>query len=279
MFPIFLICPICSRKSSKPNWSFAIFLFSSRCCLLVELLLRLLHQRHHVAHAQDAAGHAVRVELVQRLHLLARADELDRLVHHAADRERRTAARIAVELGEHHAVDVQALVEGLRRVHRVLTGHGVHHEERLLRVDRLLDRGDLVHHLLIDRQAAGGIDDHGREAVLLRVRDRVLRDAHRILVLALAVHFDLQLLAQRFQLVDGRGTVHVGGGEQHALALFADVVGQFAAEGGLTRPLQAAHQHHRGVAAQVDARVLPAHQLGQLVVRDLGEQLAGAQRS
>jgi hypothetical protein len=45
---------------------------------LVEVGGRLLDQRHHVALAQDAAGHAAGVEGVERVDLLARAQELDR---------------------------------------------------------------------------------------------------------------------------------------------------------------------------------------------------------
>ena len=43
------------------------------------------------------------------------ADELDRLAGHVAHRERRAAARIAVELGEHHAGERQRLVERAAR--------------------------------------------------------------------------------------------------------------------------------------------------------------------
>ena len=72
---------------------------------------------------------------------------------------------------------------------------------------------------------------------MLRICDGIFRDAYRVLVLALAVHFDLQLLAQCFQLVDSGRAVYVGCGEQHALALLADVVAELSAEGGLTGTL------------------------------------------
>ena len=47
--------------------------------LLVEGLLCLFDQRQYVAHAEDAACHAVGVERLDVAELLARADELDRL--------------------------------------------------------------------------------------------------------------------------------------------------------------------------------------------------------
>ena len=51
----------------------------------LNLLLGLLHQRQHIAHAEDAAGHPFGMEGLERLHLLAGADELDRLTAHLAD--------------------------------------------------------------------------------------------------------------------------------------------------------------------------------------------------
>ena len=65
--------------------------------------------------------------------LLARAAELDGLARHRADGQRRAAAGVAVQLGQDHAVDVQLLVKGLGDVDRVLTGHGVNHQQDFLR--------------------------------------------------------------------------------------------------------------------------------------------------
>ena len=40
-----------------------------------------------------------------------------------------------------------------------LAGHRVDDEERVVRLDRARDAADLVHHLLVDGQPAGGVDD------------------------------------------------------------------------------------------------------------------------
>ena len=79
--------------------------------LLVELLLRLLHEGDDIAHAEDAVGDAVRVEDVERLHLFAGGDELDGLADDGLDGKGRTAAGVAVHLGEDHAVEVEPLVK------------------------------------------------------------------------------------------------------------------------------------------------------------------------
>ena len=46
-----------------------------------------------------------------------------------------------------------------RRGHRVLAGHGVDHEERVVRVDHGGDVADLLHEGLVDGQPSGGVDD------------------------------------------------------------------------------------------------------------------------
>jgi hypothetical protein len=71
--------------------------------VLVDGGLRLLDERQHVALLEDAPGHAVRVEVLERVELLADADVLDGLLRDAVDRERGAAAGVAVHLGQDHA--------------------------------------------------------------------------------------------------------------------------------------------------------------------------------
>ncbi len=79
--------------------------------VLVDLLLGLLDERQHVAHAEDALGHPVGVELLEVAELLAGGGEQDRLAGDRLDRKRRAAARIAVQLGQDHAVELGDLAE------------------------------------------------------------------------------------------------------------------------------------------------------------------------
>ena len=131
---------------------------ASACVLLVDLL-GLLDQREDVAHAEDAAGQAVGVEQVEVLELLAGRREGDRAADDLLDRERGAAAGVAVELGEDDAVELEGLVERLGGRDRVLAGHGVDDEERVVGRHGLADAADLVHHLGVDGEAAGGVDD------------------------------------------------------------------------------------------------------------------------
>ena len=159
MEPIFLTCWIWSKKSSNPKELVAIFLGHLARRLLVELLLRALHEGNDVAHAEDAVGHALGIEDVQGLHLFAGTDELDGHLDHAADRQRRTPAGIAVEFGEDDPTVVQSIVEGLGRVDGVLARHGVDHEEGFLGLDGRVDGLDFRHQRFIHGQTARRIDE------------------------------------------------------------------------------------------------------------------------
>ena len=98
------------------------------------------------------------MECLQRIELLAGSDEPDRCACHLLDGEGCAAARVGVELCEDDAVDGQALVKRLGGVDGVLTDHGVHDEEDLVRIDRAADRAELGHQLVVDVQAAGRVE-------------------------------------------------------------------------------------------------------------------------
>ena len=96
----------------------------------------------------------------ERVDLLAGADQHDRLAGDRAHRQRGAAARVAIDAGQDDAGDAGALAERLRDIDRVLAGHRVGDEQRLVRRCRLAHRGDFEHQLLVDVQPAGGVEHH-----------------------------------------------------------------------------------------------------------------------
>ena len=76
------------------------FFWSASACVAVVGLLGALDQRQHVAHAEDARRDAVGMERLERVELLAGAGEEDRLAGDGAQRQRGAAARVALDLGE-----------------------------------------------------------------------------------------------------------------------------------------------------------------------------------
>ena len=104
-----------------------------RRLLDVDRLRCLLDEADDVAHAEDARGDAGGMEILQRVPLLADAEQLDRLAGDGAHRQRGAAARIAVGARQHDAGDADALVERLGDVDGVLAGEAVGDEQRLVR--------------------------------------------------------------------------------------------------------------------------------------------------
>ena len=74
------------------------------------------------------------MEGLQVLALLTQAHEVNRLARHRPDRERRAATRVAVQLGQADPVDADLAVKKTGRIHRVLTRHGVGHQEGIARL-------------------------------------------------------------------------------------------------------------------------------------------------
>ena len=85
--------------------------------------------------------------------------------------------------------------------------------------------------------------------------------------------------AERLELVDGRGPVHVGGGENRVLALFLEQPRELGGGGGLARALQA-DQHDDGGRMRRHRQAMrrAAQQGHQLVVDDLHHLLPRRQR-
>ena len=74
------------------------------------------------------------MEILERVHLLAGAEKLDRLAGDGAHRKRRAAAPVAVDAGQHDAGDADAIVEILGEIDGVLAGEAVGNEQDLVRV-------------------------------------------------------------------------------------------------------------------------------------------------
>ncbi len=111
MPPIFCICIELIAQVGEIERALAHLLGDARGLLGVDRLRRLLDQRDDVAHAEDAVGDTRGMEVLQRVHLLADADQLDRLAGDGAHRQRRAAAAVAVDARQHDAGEADALVE------------------------------------------------------------------------------------------------------------------------------------------------------------------------
>ena len=239
-----------------------------------------LDQRDDVAHAENAAGDARRVEFLQRVEFFAGADQLDRLVGDRAHRQRRAAAAVAVDAGEHDAGQADALVEGARQIDRVLAGQRVGDQQHFVRIGGALDLGRLVHHLVVERGAAGGVEQHHVVAAELGGLERALAICGGIWP---ATTGSVSICASRpstasCSIAAGRRT----SSEAISTFFFCRSVRRRAilrGGGGFAGALQADHHdgdRRRGI--EIDALAVGAERRDQLVVHDLDDHLAGRDR-
>ena len=229
-------------------------------------LLRLVDQGQHVAHAQDAPGHAVGVERLEVVGLLARPDEVHRQARHRRDRERRAASRVAVELRQDEPGRVDLVHERPRLDHGVLTGHGVARHQHVMRLRHVADAPRLLHHVGVDVQPPGGVDDDDVGLLALGLLHARLRHLHR--VAPLGEHGDADLAAEGAQLLHGRGPLEVGRDQQRPAALPLQVQRELRAGGRLPGALDARHHDdHRTRPGELERLMLAAERDRELLVR------------
>jgi len=222
------------------------------------------------------------VEHVEVGHALAVGGEHDRFAGDPGDRQRRAAAGVTVQLGQHHAVETDAVGERLGGVHRILADHRVHDEQDLSGIHRVPDVGRLLHQVGVDAQPAGGVDDHHVVELAHRVQDRAARHldgvAHTVARLG-GEDMDAGPLADDLQLVDRVGALEVRGHEQRAVPLLLQPFAELAGQSRLAGALEAGeHDHRRRSLGEPQRTGLAAEDADQLVVDDLDDLLAGVER-
>jgi hypothetical protein len=251
-----------------------------RGLLGVERLLGLLDQREHVAHAEDARGHPVGVEDVEVVELLAVAGE-----HHLAagdlrHRQARAAAGVAVELGQHDAVEADAVEERLRGRDGVLADHRVDDEEHLVGAYGVADVGGLPHQLGVDarggrrcrrrpRRTAGPARARWprarrRPGRPLRCRARARRPGRR------------RALPTTCSCCTALGRWRSAATRTGCVPLSLEPAPELAGERRLARALQAReHDHRRRRLRHPQPAGLAAEDVNELLVDDLDDLLAG----
>ena len=226
--------------------------------------MRLLDQRQDVAHAEDARRHALGMERLEAVELLADAGELDRLAGDVAHRQRRAAARVAVELGQDRRRSAAARsLNALRGVDRVLALHRVDDEQRLDRLQRRVQLGDLVHHLL--RRSRGGrrcrrSARRGSACARSRARARAMSTGFSTGVGREELGADLAGHASSAARSPPGGRRRPRRAATFFFCCSSRCLRELAAGGGLARALQAGHQdHRRRLRREVERRVRLAH--------------------
>ena len=208
-----------------------------------------------VAHAEDPLRHPLRVEALELLELLAGRGVHDRLAGDRLDRQRGAAAGVAVELGQHHAVELDPLGEALGDVDRVLAGHRVDHQQDVVglgppcgsRPARPSAPSSTC------RRPAVSTISTSRPADL-RLAQRPLGDVDRVALGALLVDGRAARLPIVTSCSTAAGRCVSQAASADLLAVVAEVLGELRAGGRLARALQAGHQDHGRRPSEAKAR-------------------------
>ena len=111
-----------------------------------------------------------------------------------------------------------------------------------------LERLHLVHQLIVDVQAAGGVNDQhirtGVDGLAARFLGQTLDRGGIGLAHFAFVDVGLDRLGNDFKLLAGGGTIDVNRNQQRTMPALLEPVRQLAGSRGLARTLQAGHQHH-----------------------------------
>ncbi len=239
------ICCSWSRKSSQREFVFAHLALEFARLLRVDGLLGLFDQAEHVAHAQNARDDAVGKKRLERVVFFAHAHEFHRRAGHLADRKRRAAARIAVQLGQDHARDAQPLVKFAGRAHRVLPDHGVGDEQNFRGIQLALELRKLVHQLVVDVQPARRVHQDHVARGKLGLAHRAAHDLQRLVGARAGPDRRAGRFGHLRELFARGGAVHVGRNHDRPMAMLAEPFAELAGGGRLARTLQAADQPHR----------------------------------
>ena len=153
--------------------------------------------------------HARGVERLDRVELFTGARKLDRRTGDKAHRECRTAARITIHTGQHHACKRHLLGEVFRYINGVLPREAVDDQQDFLRRGDIRHRLHLVHQRLIDMEAARGIEHHHVKALQLRGLQSAARNLDRALARDDRQRRHVALLAQHSELLLRRRAIDV----------------------------------------------------------------------
>ena len=159
---------------------------------------------------------------------------------------------------------------------RLLTRHRVHHKQSFVGRNGVLHRFELRHQLVINLEAAGGVNDCPRRVQFGGTLYAILGDIRCVTCLGILIDCDIYLVAQRFELLDGGGALQVGGYHHGRLSVLLQVARKLGGCGRLAGTVQADHQYDRGTpGAGFEPVRVAAQNVHKGIVGDFHHLLAG----
>src|SRR5204863_6530476 len=124
--------------------------------------------------------------------------------------EGRATAGIAIQFREHDAGDADTAVELAGALDGVLPRHRIGDVQQVGRIGGALDRDELVHQVIVDVEAARGVDDDEVEPQIGGLGDGALRPCDRIHLAGRVVNTNPRLPGNDGQLFDRGRPLDVG---------------------------------------------------------------------
>ncbi len=154
-----------------------------------------------------------------------------------------------------------------------MTGHRVGDEQDLLRVEQRLERLHLLHHVIVNMQAARGIDDQKIAAAIHGFAPTFFGEAldgRRVGEDHIAfVQVGLDRLSYNFQLLASCRAINVDRDQHRPMSALLEPRRQLSRRRGFTRSLQSRHQDDGWrLRRKLELRRVAAENLDQLVVDD-----------
>ena len=160
-------------------------------------------------------------------------------------------------------------------VDRLLAGGGIKHQQHLLRLDPRLEPDQLLDQRLVDLEAAGRVEDQRLPLEIRRHLEGGVGDLEHVRFTPQRAHRDVELAAQRLQLVHRRRTIDVRRDEKRGTSLLLQHPGELGRAGGFPGSMKADHHDAGPAAGKVQGSILGTEQLDQLIVDDLHDLLPG----
>ena len=173
-------------------------------------------------------------------------------------------------------------MKALRDIHRFLAGHGVGHQQGLMRLERRFHPFQVGHQLGVDLQTTGGINHCNITAPLLRFGDPGLGNGNRVgsrAVVRGRIDRNAELLGENGELIDSGRTKGICRNQvRGTLAFEGQIAGEFPRGRRFSGTVQANEQNDdRGPGRQIQLGLLSTQERDQFGIDDFNELLAGRQ--
>ncbi|MNJ45612.1 hypothetical protein D3C77_407180 [compost metagenome] len=157
------------------------------------------------------------MERLKRVDLLPERCEFDRAAGNRLDGQRRTAASIAVQLGQHDPRQLELLIEALSHVDGILPRHRIDDKQHFIRLRYFMNLTKLLHQFFVNMQPSRGVNQQVIVAVILRMLQGLSGNLHGAVSLGKREYGNLDLLAKHLKLLNSRWTINISRHKQRTV--------------------------------------------------------------